>query len=699
MASVAPAPDADLRQAAINDPARLAALRATRLLDTPAEESFDRLTRLATTIIGAPASFMTLVDESRDFYKSLCGPGEPLATTRQFEGVTFCQLVLTVGQPLVLDAVTAHPGYRDLPALQAMGLRAYAGVPLTTSEGRCLGSFCAVDFEPHHWREQDVALLCELACSAVREIELRQALQEATASIQAKGSFLSNMSHEIRTPMNGIIGLTHLMARSSRDPVLSDRLAKVDMAAKHLLHILNDVLDLAKIEAGKMRLESVPFDLEDLLTSSLDLVRPDAQAKQLELVLDQGSTPARVRGDVTRLRQALLNLLTNAVKFTARGSVTLRCQQLGTTAEEVRLRFEVIDTGEGIDEEAQGRLFNSFEQADQSISRRHGGTGLGLALTRQLSQLMGGDVGVHSQPGHGSRFWFTVCVGREAEPDRQALPALTRGLNALVVDDLEASLHSLCSQLSLLGIETHAAADGPQALAALEQAQEMGQTFDLVLVDQGANPMDSVSTLRAIQARSGLRATHAVLMAVHDEVNLRTFARECGFDDLLVKPVAASHLHQLLKKVLGAPLLPAYRPVDAGTHDEVLVRTAHSGKRVLLAEDNAVNQEVASELLQLAGLQVDLASDGAQALAMAEARNYDLLLLDVQMPKMDGLTLTRRLRATQGAHLPIVAMTANALPEDHQACIRAGMNDHIAKPIEPHTLYRALLRWLPTAPP
>jgi signal transduction histidine kinase len=407
-----PAPDSATRQAAITDLQRLAALRGTALLDTPPEESFDRLTRLATDIIGAPASFMTLVDATRDFYKSMSGPGEPLVSTRQWVGPTFCQFLLTSGGPLVLDDVTAYPGYRDLDTIRTLGLRAYAGVPLTTSEGQCLGSFCAVDFSPRRWRDLDVKLLTELAQSAMREIELRQALLRAYESVKAKSMFLSNMSHEIRTPMNAILGYTQLMSRDSQDPKLRDRLSMVDTAAKHLLQVLNDVLDMSKAEAGKMQLENAPFVLGDLLSSCLNFVRPRADEKGLELVLDCGDLPHSVLGDITRLRQALLNLLTNAVKFTQRGQVRLSVQLLSQNTNQVQLRFEVSDSGEGIAESAQARLFNCFEQADPSVSRRHGGTGLGLTLTRQLAQLMGGSVGMHSVLGEGSRFWLTAYLGR-----------------------------------------------------------------------------------------------------------------------------------------------------------------------------------------------------------------------------------------------------------------------------------------------
>jgi len=411
-------PDAARVAAQLCTPGRLAALRRTGLLDAPPEDSFDRLTRLASQIIGAPASFMTLIDVSRDFYVSMSGVGEPLSITRHWMGPTFCQLVLTHGHTLVLDDVTAHDGYRDLPTVRSLGLRAYAGVPLITSDGHCLGSFCAVDFAPRAWRDTDIALLTELAASAVREIELRQALAEASAASRAKSVFLTNMSHEIRTPMNAILGFTQLMAIDSRDPLLSGRLNMVESAASHLMQVLNDVLDLAKIESGKMTLACEALRLDELLSTSLDMVRGRAQDKALSLLLDAHDLPHMVMGDVTRLRQALLNLLSNAVKFTAQGEVRLRVLATPQGEHGWRLRFEVQDTGEGIAPEAQARLFERFEQVDASVSRRHGGTGLGLALTRQLAELMGGDVGVCSVPGQGSTFWFSAVVA--ALPARHA---------------------------------------------------------------------------------------------------------------------------------------------------------------------------------------------------------------------------------------------------------------------------------------
>jgi two-component system sensor histidine kinase/response regulator len=398
---------------------------------------------------------------------------------------------------------------------------------------------------------------------------------KAQAATRAKSAFLANMSHEIRTPMNAIIGLTHLMQRDTRDALGQDRLGKIADAAHHLMGIINDVLDLSKIDAGKLELEALDFDLDEMLARSCSMVAGSAHAKGLELHVDSGDLPRQVRGDPTRLSQVLMNLLGNAVKFTERGSVSLRGTLLERDAmsrraapkantgarsaeagqESLHLRFEVRDTGIGIERERIGKLFDAFEQSDSSTTRRFGGTGLGLAVTRQLVDLMGGAVGVESTPGLGSLFWVTVHVQPAA---------------------------------------AHAA---PPAPAAADSA-------------------------------------------------------------------------------------PAPR--------------ARLGARVLLAEDNAINQEVARELLRAAGCEVDVADNGRRAIEMARAGGYDLILMDVQMPELDGIEASRQIRAMSGlSRIPIIAMTANAFAEDRAACLAAGMNDHVAKPVHAATLYDTLARWLP----
>ena len=404
-------------------------------------------------------------------------------------------------------------------------------------------------------------------------VELLDARDKADAANRAKSVFLANMSHEIRTPMNAIIGLAHLMQDDAIEPAQRERLGKVSDAARHLLDIINDVLDLSKIESGKLHLEQIDFDLHALLVRTRALVVDRVHEQGLALVMHGDHLPRWVHGDPTRFSQALLNLLSNAVKFTERGSVTLRAALLEQGPQGLHLRFEIQDTGIGIAADKLGGLFTAFEQADSSTTRRYGGSGLGLVITRQLARLMGGDAGVESELGVGSRFWFSVCL-QPASP----LPA--------------------------------------------------GAAIDLA----PAGPVRASGT----QHRSATQSAR-----------------------------------------------------DA-------VRANHPGARILLAEDNAVNQEVATELLRSAGLEVDLAETGIEAIAMARRARYDLILMDVQMPELNGLQATRAIRALPGAHAtPILAMTANAFGEDRLECLASGMNDHVAKPVDPRGLYETLLRWLP----
>jgi two-component system, sensor histidine kinase and response regulator len=530
------------------------------------------------------------------------------------------------------------------------------------------------------------------------QAELARRADEAESANRAKSAFLANVSHEIRTPMNAILGLTHLIARDTTEPTQRSRLAKVDDAARHLMQVINDVLDLSKIEAGKLVLEDAEFSLDTLLSRALAMVAERARDQGIELVLDTVGLPRYLRGDPTRLSQALINLLANAVKFTRCGWVRLRCECLQEQGQRLLVRFEVKDTGEGIAPELQARLFSAFVQADASTTRRHGGTGLGLALTRHLADMMGGDVGVTSQPGQGSTFWFTAWLGRAATVETPA-PAPARPVRALIVDDLPEARSALQGRLQDYGMAVEALADGPSALARVQSELAAGRCHDLLLLDATMTPLDGVATLKQLRVVLGERTPPAILAASSDGIGMWEAAHEAHFDAVLIKPIAGAALQDVLARVLrqrGVPLsLPQASP---GTHAARL-RTEHAGQRILLAEDNPINQEVAAELLHGVGLVVETAGNGQRAVERAVEGRFDLVLMDVQMPDMDGLAATHAIRWKLGQGLPIIAMTANAFGEDRAACLAAGMNDHIGKPVDPEKLYEMLLHWLPRRAP
>ncbi|MDO9315664.1 MAG: response regulator [Burkholderiaceae bacterium] len=534
----------------------------------------------------------------------------------------------------------------------------------------------------------------ELQLAALNEALALRA-DEAEAATRSKSAFLANMSHEIRTPMNAIIGLTHLMTRDTRDALQRERLGKVDRAAKHLLQVINDILDLSKIEAGKLVLDDAEFSRDNLFLNVFELVSESASEKGLELVLDTDHLPDRLRGDAKHLAQALINLLANAVKFTDRGWVRLRAELLAEDGERLQIRFEVRDTGIGISPEHQARLFNAFEQADGSTTRRHGGTGLGLALTRHLAVKMGGEVGVASEPGVGSTFWFTAWVGRAGEAVDHAMPMAVKGLRALLVDDLPEAVSAISERLGLLGLKVDAQYSGSAAVQRVGSEMAAGKPYDVMLIDWRMDPMGGIETLLHLRKILGPATPPSILVTAHNETVMWQQAREARFDAVLVKPITPSALHDTLVRVLRKDAaIQTVEPIPAGESERVL-RQRHAGQRVLLVEDNPVNQEVAGELLSSVGLTVEIASDGAQAVQLVLTRNYDLVLMDVQMPVMDGLAATRAIRERAGRSLPIIAMTANAFGEDRTECLEAGMNDHVGKPVDPVLLYGTLLRWLP----
>ena len=548
------------------------------------------------------------------------------------------------------------------------------------------------------WLAFGVALvvLIRLAERRAGEIEklngqLAEKVDQAEAASQAKSNFLANMSHEIRTPMNAIIGLTHILRRDKVTPAQGEKLARIAGAADHLLSVINDILDLSKIEAGKVALENENFSPEEMLQRICNIVVLRAQAKGIELVVDAGDLPPLLNGDVTRLVQALLNYLGNAVKFTENGSIVVRGKIVEETAKDVLVRFEVEDSGIGIAAEHLERLFAAFEQCDASTTRRFGGTGLGLAISRHIATLMGGEAGVSSTLGQGSTFWLTARLGKAHQ---EAIPLSTElaGRRALVADDLQITQMVHCHLLRQLGLSPEAVVSGPAAIAAIEKADAENDPFSILLLDLLMPGQGGMDTLAKIQKLPLKHPPICLLVTASGDTGIAISARAAGFADVLVKPINRSILEKALSPHFALSL-PQTGPENAGA--EQTLRREYAGAKILLVEDEPINQAIAREYLEEAGLKVGLANHGKEALELAEREAFDLILMDMQMPVMDGLQATRLIRSLPAySTVPIIAMTANAFAEDRAKCLLAGMSDFISKPVEPAIFFATLLKWL-----
>ncbi|MCE1185973.1 MAG: PAS domain S-box protein, partial [Rhodocyclales bacterium] len=560
-------------------------------------------------------------------------------------------------------------------------------IAVCNEQGEFLYSRATVhDNRDYKAREKEIAALNHTLARRARELEAAKAVSDAAS--RAKSDFLANVSHEIRTPLNAILGLTHVLQRRLAENEPRGQIQKIQGAAQHLLAVIDGILDIAKIEAGKLKLECRPVDLESLLGKVCAMVHERALDKGLELVVDMAGGSPLVMGDETRLRQMLLNYLANAIKFTEHGHIVLRLVQHGTEAGQQALRFEVHDTGLGVAPEVLPRLFQPFEQADASTTRRFGGTGLGLAITRHLAQLMEGEVGAESTPGAGSCFWFTVRLAQAT--GAAPLAILGQDMRILIVHPLERAAQALAHQLS--GQQCQLETRLEDALRALTLARQEGRPFQFCLVDCSFRTPEDKTLLE--QPEYLPLAEHAfVLLGVDDPTHAEE-ALLMGCAAVLPKPVLPGVLQRCLAGLLAPGAVPDIQSCALLPDEERLLHT-HAGQRVLLVEDSPINQEVARALLEVVGLQVDVAEHGARALEMLAASNYRLVLMDMQMPVMDGLQATREIRQQPAyAGLPIIAMTANAFGEDRQRCLEAGMCDHLAKPVEPAILYACLLRWL-----